>query len=158
MAYKKILVPVDGSASSNLGLREAARLAAEQHATLHLVHVVDEHFVMTAGLEMATYPEDLFANLRKAGRDILRKAEAVAKKLGLPVRTVLLESLSGPVADLIVREAKRARANVIVIGTHGRRGVRRLLLGSDAEGIVRTSPVPVLIVRAKEPRSRRKRL
>lgn len=157
MAYRKILVPLDGSASSNLGLREAARLATEQSATLHLVHVVDEHFVMTSGLEMATYSEELFTNLRKAGRDILRKAEALAKKLGLPVKSVLLESLTGPVADLIVREAKRARADVIVIGTHGRRGVRRLLLGSDAEEIVRSSPVPVLLVRAKEDQRRRKR-
>jgi nucleotide-binding universal stress UspA family protein len=57
------------------------------------------------------------------------------------------EVAAGPVADVVVREAGRQRADLVVIGTHGRRGVRRLVLGSDAEQVVRASRVPVLLVR-----------
>ena len=74
---------------------------------------------------------------------------------GIPVQTVMLETIAGPAADLIVRQAKRWRADLIVLGTHGRRGLRRLVLGSDAEQIVRTSPVPVLLVRARPAPRRR---
>jgi nucleotide-binding universal stress UspA family protein len=57
----------------------------------------------------------------------------------------------GRVADAIVEEARRSRCDLIVIGTHGRRGVSRAMLGSDAENVVRSSPVPVLLVRARAP-------
>lgn len=68
--------------------------------------------------------------------------------------TVLLETLGHRVAELIIKQAKKWRADVIVLGTHGRRGLARVLMGSDAEIVVRESPVPVLLVRA--PLRRRK--
>ncbi len=157
MTYRKIMVPVDGSATSNLGLREGIRLAKEQGASILLVHVVDQHYVVTSGMEAGMFVDDLFDSLRAAGRDIIKKAEAVVKKQGLAVKSVMLETLTGPAADGIVREAKRARADVIVIGTHGRRGVRRLLMGSDAEQVVRLSPVPVLLIRGRESAAKSKR-
>ena len=80
MAYKRILVPVDGSATANLGLREAMKLAKEQGAAIHLVHVVDEHYVMSAGMEMVAYTDDMFDSLRAAGSDILKKAVAAVGK------------------------------------------------------------------------------
>jgi nucleotide-binding universal stress UspA family protein len=70
-------------------------------------------------------------------------------------RTVLVETLAGPAADAIVAEAKKWKADLIVMGTHGRRGVRRLVMGSDAEQVLRETPVPVLLVRARAARSRR---
>jgi nucleotide-binding universal stress UspA family protein len=66
----------------------------------------------------------------------------------VPVSSVLLESAAGPAADAIVRQARKWKADVIVLGTHGRRGVRRMLMGSDAEQVVRSSPVPVMLVRS----------
>jgi nucleotide-binding universal stress UspA family protein len=60
----------------------------------------------------------------------------------------MLEYVGGRAADLILEDAKKWSADLIVMGTHGRRGVRRLVLGSDAEQILRLSPVPVLMVRA----------
>lgn len=149
MKYKRILVPVDGSSTARLGLNEAIRLAKDQKARLQLVHVVDEHSVVMTTGEVGAYIADLIPLLRKRGRDILRNAEALVRRKGLTCSTVLLETLLGPAADLIVRQAKKWRAQLIVIGTHGRRGVRRLVLGSDAEQVVRTSPVPVLLVRAR---------
>jgi nucleotide-binding universal stress UspA family protein len=154
MKYKRILVPVDGSATARLGLKEAIRLAKDQKAALQLVHVVDEHSVLMTSGEVGAYIADLIPLMRKGGRDILRSAVRSVRKEGLTCSTVLLETLLGPAADLIVRQAKRWRAQLIVIGTHGRRGVRRLVLGSDAEQIVRTAPVPVLLVRARGKRSR----
>ena len=149
MIYERILVPVDGSPTARLGLREAVRIARDQKAALQLVHVVDEHSaVMTSG-EVGAYIADLVPLLRKRGRDVLRNAEALVRRERLKCSTVLLETLLGPAADLIVRQAKKWRAQLIVVGTHGRRGVRRAVLGSDAEQIVRVSPVPVLLVRAR---------
>lgn len=148
MAYKRILVPVDGSPTSNAGLREAIDLAKGQEASLQLVHVVDYHYLVMTGLEAGAYIDDLMASLVQSGRRILKRAEELARKNGVPVTTVLVESPAGPAADAIVRQAKKWKADLIVIGTHGRRGVRRLLMGSDAEQTVRNSPVPVMLVRS----------
>ena len=71
------------------------------------------------------------------------------RKHGLSVDSVMFEIVGGHAADIIVAQAKKWRADIIVIGTHGRRGLRRLVMGSDAEEVVRTSPVPVLLVRPK---------
>jgi len=132
MAYRKILVPVDGSPTSNAGLREAVGLAKAQGASLQLVHVVDYHYLAMAGLEAGAYIDTMTANLTESGRRILKRAEETVRAAVVPVTSVLLESSSGPAADAIVRQAKKAKADAIVIGTHGRRGVRRLLMGSDA--------------------------
>jgi len=77
----------------------------------------------------------------------LAKARALAEKSGVSASTTLRETLAGPAADPIVREARRIGADLIVMGTHGHRGVRRLVMGSDAEQVVRTAQVPVLLVR-----------
>jgi nucleotide-binding universal stress UspA family protein len=150
MTYKRILVPVDGSQTSTLGLREAIRLAKGQRASLQLVHVVDQHYVLMSGMEIGPQIDQLTLGLKQRGRQILHKAEALAEKAKLKCSSSLLETFTGPAADLIVRQARKWRADLIVIGTHGRRGVRRLVMGSDAEQIVRSSPVPVLLVRSKK--------
>jgi nucleotide-binding universal stress UspA family protein len=101
-----------------------------------------------SGLEAGAYIDDLMASLTQSGRRILKRAEEVARKSGVKANVALLESPGGPAADAIVRQAKKVKADLIVIGTHGRRGVRRMLMGSDAEQVVRNSPVPVMLVRS----------
>jgi nucleotide-binding universal stress UspA family protein len=91
---------------------------------------------------------DLLPALREGGKRVLAKAQALASKQGVKSKAILREMVGGPAAYPIVREARKVRADVIVLGTHGRRGVRRLVLGSDAEQVVRTASVPVLLVRA----------
>lgn len=150
--YRRILVPVDGSATAARGLREALRLAKDQHALIRLVHVVDETMILgtaEAGVDMGP----LLAGLAKNGRALLQRARRKAEKSGFRVETALYESVGAAAADAILRDAKKWRADIIVAGTHGRRGVRRLVLGSDAEQIVRLSPVPVLLVRGPGARS-----
>ena len=148
MAYRRILVPVDGSPTATAGLREAIGLAKSAGASLQVVHVVDYHSLAMAGLEAGAYIATLTTNLKASGQQILKRAEELARKAGVPVTSVLVESPGAPAADAIVRQAKKAKADLIVLGTHGRRGVRRILMGSDAEQVVRSSPVPVMLVRS----------
>jgi nucleotide-binding universal stress UspA family protein len=146
--YRKILVPVDGSPTSARGLREALALAKDQRAKVRLVHVVDEGLaigVVEAGIEF----EDLVDGLVKNGKAILQRARRSAEKQGVRAEGVLYEKVAGSAADSILREARKWGADLIVMGTHGRRGVRRVVLGSDAEQVVRTATVPVLLVRGR---------
>jgi nucleotide-binding universal stress UspA family protein len=145
-AYRKILVAVDGSAAANKGLREAIRLAKSESARLFILHVVDE-FAAFAPLDGVAPSADLVPMLKQGGEKVLAKAKALAMKSDLRPQTLLREMLSGPAAGPIVREAKKLGADLIVLGTHGRRGVRRIVLGSDAEQVVRLASVPVLLVR-----------
>jgi nucleotide-binding universal stress UspA family protein len=145
--YRRILVPVDGSTTSLKGLKEALRLARAMKAKLVLLHVLDE-FYIAASPELATSYDEVVGALRDGGRRILAKAEKAARTGGVKPETVLCESLAGRAGPEIVRQAKKARADLIVIGTHGRKGLQRLALGSDAEQVVRNSRVPVLLVKA----------
>jgi len=145
--YKKILVPVDGSPTSRLGLNEAIKMAKDHHAKLRLFHLVDEYAGMSGSVIMDA--GDLFEALRQSGRYILKRAETLARRKGLAPESVMLESFGGRAADFIVQQANEWGADLIVLGTHGRRGVKRLVMGSDAEQVVRTAPVPVLLVRSK---------
>ena len=160
--YRRILVPVDGSAASGAGLEEAIRLAKGQRARLRLVHVVNE-YVAYQGFDLSGaalyYAGDLIDALRESGRKLVEKAAARVRKRGINAETAIFDSVAGRVADLIIAEARRWRADLIVMGTHGRRGVNRLVLGSDAEIVVRTASVPVLLVksRAGKPRARRRK-
>ena len=83
-----------------------------------------------------------------SGRKVLTKAEAVARAAKVDVKALLVESKGGTIADAILAQARKLRADTIVLGTHGRRGLRRALMGSDAEAVLRDSRVPVLLVRA----------
>jgi nucleotide-binding universal stress UspA family protein len=147
-AYRRILVAVDGSPAAAKGLREAIRLAKAQNARLFILHVVNKFYVY-ASMEGAGLAADLPAMLREGGKRILAKAEAAAQKGNIRPTILMRETVGGPTADPILREAQRQRADLIVLGTHGRRGLRRLVMGSDAEQVVRTARVPVLLVRAR---------
>jgi nucleotide-binding universal stress UspA family protein len=147
--YQKILVPVDGSATSDLGLQEATKLAKLTGASMRVLHVVDVLSLAIAGEGTAAMAGDVLASVREGGRTILRRAEASVQAAHLPVDTVLHENTSGRVAEIVADEAASWGADLVVLGTHGRRGVGRLILGSDAEQVLRLAPVPVLLVRDK---------
>src|SRR5258708_14617702 len=111
MAYKRILVPVDGSPTSGLGLREAIAFAKTQGARLQLVHVVDIHNSLMAGANVT----DLVQALTQRGRRILGKAAELARKAGLACDSLLLETITGPAAEPILRQAKKTRLDLIVM-------------------------------------------
>ena len=145
--YGKILVPVDGSETSKRGLTEACRLAKEPGAEVRCLFVIDEHY-LTANYMGFMYLPDLIYKLRDNGKEILDAASEQARMSGVKVESVLRESAERRVSDMIIDEAKTWAADLIVMGTHGRRGLSHLALGSDAESVVRNSPVPVLLVRS----------
>ena len=148
--YTNILVPVDGSPTSDRGLEEAVKLAKLTGARLRLVHVVDQ-FIYAADMSgFGTMTADLIPLLRKAGEKVLKTAMARVEGSGVPVDTALFDSFAGRICDLVVAEAMNWHADLIVLGTHGRRGVGRVFMGSDAEQIVRLAPTPVLLVRSGE--------
>jgi nucleotide-binding universal stress UspA family protein len=150
---QKILVAIDGSETANLALKEAVKLAKEQDATLRLIHIIDESQAFLAFDESPMGDPELIEEVRVAfqttGEKIMAEAVHVSRELGVKAETTIkrIEGLGPHVAELIEEEASRWPADLIVIGTRGRRGVRRLLLGSVAEGVSRIATKPVLLVR-----------
>lgn len=147
--YSRIVVPVDGSAASTQGLDEAIELARHLQARLRLVHVVEPWVMVTPETVTGTVHQ-VAETIRSVGSDLLEQHANRVIRAGVDVDADLVESLGQSAGECIINKAREVNAELIVCGTHGRRGVRRLLMGSDAEYIVRRAPVPVLLVRSKE--------
>ena len=145
--YRRILVPVDGSNTSKKGLREALKLAASNGARVRFVHVVDEGMMPASRPAALGGDREFVRALKDAGTKTLAEAVAAAEKNDVRAECAQRMSAGRRVSEVILDEAKKWRADLIVIGTHGRRGLNRLLLGSDAERVLRQAPVPVLLVR-----------
>jgi nucleotide-binding universal stress UspA family protein len=148
--YQRILVPIDGSTTSTCGLDEAIKLAQLTGASLRLIHVVDALTITKGFLPSAHYADAVPPGKKEAGEQILEQARTRVAESGVKVEAFLFDSVLPRVSEAVIEQAKAWNADLIVIGTHGRRGVGRVLLGSDAEQIVRTAPVPVLLVRAPQ--------
>ena len=148
--YHRILVAVDRSSTSRRALQEALKVAADQHAHLRLLHVVDESVLYRYPVPVgeALYP--VLEAWRQGGQKILNEASEMARQAGAEVEAELVESADRQVPDVIVDEAKRWQADLIVMGTHGRQGFAHLLLGSVAEGVIRIAAVPVLLTRGAD--------
>ncbi len=86
--------------------------------------------------------------MRKDGEALLDRARNIAEAAGVEVETFLSFAHREPLHERIVAEARHRRADLIVLGTHGRRGVRRMVIGSTAEGVLRLAVTPVLLIRA----------
>ena len=145
--YKRILVPVDGSDASNLGLKEALNLSRSGHVRLRILNVVDKTMLPGAEPVAVDHNQAFVRYLKTSGRKALDAAAAAASSKHVTAECAQ-RSTTHRVSDVIVNEAKKWGADMIVMGTHGRRGLNRLLLGSDAERVVRDAPVPVMLVRA----------
>lgn len=141
--YRKIICPVDGSEISNRGMREAIMLAKDQKAQLAFLHVVDFSALTLYGPMFGTD----FEAFREAGQGILNAAIDAAREQGVAAEPRLAEIMAGAPGGTIVEEAGKYGADVIVMGTHGRRGLNRLLVGSDAATVIGQSNVPVLLVK-----------
>jgi nucleotide-binding universal stress UspA family protein len=140
--YKRILVPVDGSETSNKALVQALQLARDGGAQVRLIHAVDELSYLS-GYE---YSGDMVRIAREHGVDLLDQGLAMAKAAGVAADIKLIEFPGQRLGQVVADEAREWQADLVVLGTHGRRGMSRLMLGSGAEQIIRLSAVPVLVV------------
>lgn len=145
--FRRILVAIDDSGASQRALAMAIAMAAQSQAALRLLHVLDVE-PLTEEITYAGACED---SVRQDGRKLLETAQVAAAKAQVAAETVQLEmhSLHDGVADTILRDAHTWGADLLVLGTHGRRGVSRLLLGSVAEAVARGSSIPVLLIPAR---------
>lgn len=146
--FQKILVPVDGSPTSKRALQEAIVLAKLTHAQVALVHIyTDIAYLVDEGY--INY-EELQKTVQLAGEKILTEAAESVRQAGLITQTKSISAGNQKIAQAIIAEAECWQADLIVIGSHGRSGLTRLLLGSVAEGVTRSSSIPVLLIRGAE--------
>lgn len=144
--FKRILVPVDGSDTSTKALIAALQLARESGGRVRVLHSLDE----LAYVSGYAYGADLMQIARDQAGRTLQDALAVARSAGVPADSRLVEVPVQRLGDVVADEAESWEADLIVVGTHGRHGVGRVLLGSGAEQVIRLAPVPVLSIRGDE--------
>ncbi|WP_321915631.1 MULTISPECIES: universal stress protein [unclassified Paraburkholderia] len=146
-AYRKILLAVDGSESARRAAKEAASLAAVAHAHVHAVYVV--HKWGLAPYSGYFDPEALGRVLNEDGRVALEEVRLAMKDRKVAATYEICETLgkSDSIPECLQRCAKIQDADLVLMGTHGRHGVSRAVLGSVSEGLLRISSCPVLVVR-----------
>ena len=146
--YKHILVAIDESANSDLALREAINLAKDQNAVLQLVHVVDLTPVCLT--EETPYPYvECQKAMEESGQKILASHATTVREAGIEAdsKLITIKQLWVSIYDVIEEQSEQWPADLIVIGTHGRRGFQHARLGSVAEGLIRIATKPVLLIR-----------
>ena len=153
--YKRILVPVDGSDTAIKALVAASQMARDGGGRLRLVHVLEE-LTYVSGYDMyGGYSGELIKAMRESGDKILSDAMAVAQAAGIEADNVLYDKLGERLGEVVANAAMSWNADLVVVGTHGRRGFGRVFLGSGAEQIIRLAPVPVLVIRSTDVASRK---
>ena len=146
--YKRIAVAVDGSETSTMALNEAVKLGKVMNATLLLLYVCEEMPIVWNGDGMTPFPmEELTKAFIDAGKKLLLQDKDSVAESGLEVETRLVENYNGRIGTVISQEAEKWLADLLVVGTHGRKGINHLLMGSVAEAVMRTANMPVLLVR-----------
>jgi nucleotide-binding universal stress UspA family protein len=149
--FKRILIPVDGSDSSSKALVAGLQMARETGASVRLVHFVNEMAYLGGIDPYGAYSVDLAGMMREGGAKVLADAMAVAQSAGVEVSQVLLDEPGKRLGEVVAAAAQLWGADLVVVGSHGRRGLGRVLLGSGAEQILRLAPVPVLVIRSAHP-------
>jgi len=149
--YGRILVAIDESETSDLALQEAISLAKDQKAALRILHVID---VSPAYLTVdAPYPFVEYQKaMQEAGEKLLANCVTKARLADVNVdsKLITIKMFGERIYDVIEEQSKQWPADLIVIGTHGRRGARHLMLGSVAEGLIRVATKPVLLIRGRK--------
>ena len=150
--YRRILVAVDGSATSNKALTAALEMASYSggRSVIRLIHVLDEMAYFTGLDPYAGQSYSVISVMRDAGAKILADGLAIVQSAGVQADTVLVDRLGAHLAETVAEQASSWDASLVVVGTHGRKGIGRVLMGSGAEQIIRLSTCPVLVIRSEE--------
>ena len=151
--YKNILVAVDGSPTANVAVQEATKLAGAGVEITLFSALEDPTWNIPIEYSVAYDIEQMRESLVQSGRNLLEQAQKQLAAQGVTVKTELKDLTWQPgksIPSAILEVAHDLGADLIVIGTHGRRGFNRLLMGSVAEQVVRLSTLPVLLVRGSD--------
>lgn len=146
--YSQILVPVDGSQTALQALRQAAGLAKAFGARVFLVHVIDPYPFLGAGADFALGQADYLSAATSNANQALTAAAEIVNAQGIVSESAIVDDHSAD--DGILSTAKTCGADLIVMGSHGRRGLEKLLLGSVTQRVLQEARVPVLVVRGSE--------
>jgi len=142
--FRRLLVPVDGSDSSLQAARYALRLAHREGSSVVAVHVVDAENAADLSLYADSPEEEILARMEISGQGYLDTVRDWARAQGVPLSC---EVRIGVPHRVLLEMAAETGADLIVMGTVGRRGPRRVLVGSVTERVIAHSPVPVLVVK-----------
>ena len=145
--FQRILVPVDGSDASSHALSTAIGMARQSGGRLRLIHVLEDAAYLAGYDPTGAAAGELYRASREGGERILAADQARVHAEGVPVDTVFMDQLGQRLAQSVADAAQQWGADLVVVGTHGRRGISRLMLGSGAEEIIRLATVPVLVAR-----------
>ena len=145
----RIFVAIDDSTTSEKALDKAIQIAKALGAELCIANAIDEGPLTQHGMGLGSYidVDKVKQEMRADHAALLDKAEARAVAAGIKAEKKLIESTSKRVAEMISEAAGQWKADLIVVGTHGRRGVERMLVGSVAENLVRIATTSLLLVR-----------
>ena len=146
MPVKSILVPTDFSEGSREAVRYAHDLAVRLDATLHILHVLENPFAPGAFMEMYAMPSpDYFLDLEQRAKARLEASLSADDKRMVPV--IMTTRTGVPATEILQRAEEEPRIDLIVMSTHGRGGVARLVMGSVTDKVLRGAPCPVLTIR-----------
>ena len=139
--YQKILVPVDESEAAMRALQEACQLAQSTHAAIYALHILDYAQVAWSNTGLvqqdAQQPQDA----------VIERTKQIFQQYQVNGETEVLNNTGEKIAQIIVRKAQENACDLIILGTHGLTGVMHLLMGSVAEGVLRASKIPVMLIR-----------
>lgn len=141
--FKKILVPIDGSDISDKAMRMALDMTREALGTVRFVHVMEDNRYLSSDV----FSTDLRTHVENHAKALLQTAMDAATGMGVNAQSQVLDKPGQRLGESVADEAADWCADLVVLGTHGRRGLGRMLLGSGAEQVIRLCPVPVLVVR-----------
>jgi nucleotide-binding universal stress UspA family protein len=144
--FKHLLIPTDGSAASDAAVRHALAMAKETAARVTALHVLPPFHVMAYGIEMIEETRESYeAEAKERARRILQAVEHEAGESGVPVSSEM--TFEDHPYEAIIRTASERGCDLIVMASHGRRGVQALLLGSETQKVLTHTKLPVLVLR-----------
>jgi nucleotide-binding universal stress UspA family protein len=147
VAWRRVLVPFDGSAPAWRALDDAVEIAGARGSTLCLLGVFDEARHVNGFEPAACVIDEVIPHARHQLEDKLQHARTHVMACGCRCDTKLVDGAVPDIGAIVERESAHWKADLVVVGTHGRRGIDRLVVGSVAEDILRHSQLPVLLVR-----------
>lgn len=147
--YKRIMVAIDDSFATSKVLGSAIESARQHGAKLAICHALDETIFSQreAAIMLSKSVEQVTLNLKESAQEFIGKAADIARAAGVDVETIIVESELGHVADMLADAAAQWQADLLVVGTHSRRGIERLFVGSVAEQLVCKATTSLLLIR-----------